>query len=209
VDKTVLAEEQVNSEMRSWRSGAKVEKKLLQQWFIRTTVFADRLSIGLASGDLKHGWRDVIDLQKHWIGSIKGYFTDCLVDISSFKKVQSDAVSSIEPLRVWFSNVDSLKTAKYFILRPDHFLLDGEDCILKTFSNGIKLMKFGIANPITGKVLPLFSGPSDHLPCVPPSSDCRVDEVLREDDFQEIAMHESFLNEMTESCNQIEAKEVC
>lgn len=40
VDQTVLAEEQVNANNCSWRSGAKVEKKLLNQWFIRTTLFA-------------------------------------------------------------------------------------------------------------------------------------------------------------------------
>jgi leucyl-tRNA synthetase len=40
IDQTVLAEEQVNSNQRSWRSGALVEKKLLKQWFIKTTAFA-------------------------------------------------------------------------------------------------------------------------------------------------------------------------
>lgn len=40
IDKTVLAEEQVDLNKRSWRSGALVEKKLLKQWFIRTTAFA-------------------------------------------------------------------------------------------------------------------------------------------------------------------------
>lgn len=40
VDETVLAEEQVDVNNCSWRSGAKVEKKLLNQWFIRTTSFA-------------------------------------------------------------------------------------------------------------------------------------------------------------------------
>lgn len=40
IDQTVLAEEQVDANDCSWRSGAKVEKRLLQQWFIRTTPFA-------------------------------------------------------------------------------------------------------------------------------------------------------------------------
>lgn len=40
IDKTVLAEEQVDVNNISWRSGAKVEKRLLNQWFIRTTAFA-------------------------------------------------------------------------------------------------------------------------------------------------------------------------
>lgn len=40
VDKTVLADEQVDANGCSWRSGAKVEKKILNQWFVKTTAFA-------------------------------------------------------------------------------------------------------------------------------------------------------------------------
>jgi len=36
----VLANEQVDENERSWRSGAIVEKKVLKQWFIKTTQFS-------------------------------------------------------------------------------------------------------------------------------------------------------------------------
>ena len=41
VDGTVLANEQVDSHGRSWRSGAIVEQKLLDQWFFKITHYAD------------------------------------------------------------------------------------------------------------------------------------------------------------------------
>jgi leucyl-tRNA synthetase len=41
VDQTVLANEQVDDTGRSWRSGAVVERRLLRQWFIRITDYAE------------------------------------------------------------------------------------------------------------------------------------------------------------------------
>jgi leucyl-tRNA synthetase len=41
VDKTVLANEQVDAEGRSWRSGALVEQRELDQWFLRITDYAE------------------------------------------------------------------------------------------------------------------------------------------------------------------------
>ena len=43
IDNTVLANEQVDSEGKSWRSGAIVEKKLLTQWFLKITDYAEEL----------------------------------------------------------------------------------------------------------------------------------------------------------------------
>lgn len=49
VDQTVLADEQVDENGRSWRSGAVVEQKLLKQWFIKTTNYAKVRPFGLTS----------------------------------------------------------------------------------------------------------------------------------------------------------------
>jgi len=70
VDMTVLANEQVDSEGRSWRSGAIVEKKNLEQWFIGITKYAKELNGDLESLDQ---WPDKVKaMQRHWIGESKG-----------------------------------------------------------------------------------------------------------------------------------------
>lgn len=70
VDQTVLANEQVDSEGRSWRSGAKVEKKNLEQWFIGITKYASALQKDLKILDQ---WPEKVKaMQKHWIGESHG-----------------------------------------------------------------------------------------------------------------------------------------
>ncbi len=69
VDQTVLANEQV-VDGRGWRSGAVVEKRKLNQWFLRITDYADDLIEGLKTLDR---WPDKVRLmQENWIGRSKG-----------------------------------------------------------------------------------------------------------------------------------------
>ena len=69
IDKTVLANEQVDAQGRSWRSGAIVEKKSLEQWFLRTTAFTEDLLKELDNEPVKSGWpENVRQMQKNWIG---------------------------------------------------------------------------------------------------------------------------------------------
>jgi len=69
VDMTVLANEQV-IDGRGWRSGALVERRKLNQWFLRITDFAEELLDGLGSLDQ---WPDKVRLmQENWIGKSRG-----------------------------------------------------------------------------------------------------------------------------------------
>jgi leucyl-tRNA synthetase len=69
VDMTVLANEQV-IDGRGWRSGALVEKRKLNQWFLRITDFAEDLLDGLKTLDQ---WPDKVRLmQENWIGKSVG-----------------------------------------------------------------------------------------------------------------------------------------
>ena len=69
VDMTVLANEQV-IDGKGWRSGAEVEKRKLNQWFLKITDFAQELLDGL--GELEN-WPDKVRLmQENWIGKSRG-----------------------------------------------------------------------------------------------------------------------------------------
>ena len=69
VDMTVLANEQV-IDGRGWRSGALVERRKLNQWFLKITDFADDLVDGLKTLDQ---WPDKVKLmQENWIGRSTG-----------------------------------------------------------------------------------------------------------------------------------------
>ncbi|HVQ07223.1 MAG TPA: leucine--tRNA ligase [Allosphingosinicella sp.] len=69
VDMTVLANEQV-IDGRGWRSGALVERRKLNQWFLKITDFAEELLDGLADLDQ---WPDKVRLmQENWIGKSRG-----------------------------------------------------------------------------------------------------------------------------------------
>ena len=69
VDMTVVANEQV-IDGRGWRSGALVERRKLNQWFLKITDFADDLVDGLKTLDQ---WPDKVKLmQENWIGRSTG-----------------------------------------------------------------------------------------------------------------------------------------
>ena len=65
VDQTVLANEQV-IDGRGWRSGAEVEKRDIEQWFLRITDYAQELLDDL---DQLPGWPEQVrTMQRNWIG---------------------------------------------------------------------------------------------------------------------------------------------
>lgn len=73
VDKTVLANEQVDSNGCSWRSGAKVEKRKLKQWFFRISAFRDALLEDLEVLAKDNAWPErVLAQQKNWLGKSMG-----------------------------------------------------------------------------------------------------------------------------------------
>lgn len=77
VDQTVLANEQVDENGLSWRSGAKVQKKQISQWFLNISKYSEELLEDLKL--LEGKWPEkVISMQKNWIGKKTGFIIDFL-----------------------------------------------------------------------------------------------------------------------------------
>ncbi|MCJ1250535.1 Leucyl-tRNA synthetase, mitochondrial [Trapelia coarctata] len=73
VDRTVLANEQVDANGFSWRSGAKVEKVSLRQWFFKVTAFKEALLKDLDSLGENDRWPErVLAMQRNWVGKSEG-----------------------------------------------------------------------------------------------------------------------------------------
>ncbi|WP_456379318.1 leucine--tRNA ligase [Thiolapillus sp.] len=69
VDQTVLANEQV-IDGKGWRSGAPVEKRDIEQWFLKITDYAQELLDDL---DKLDQWPEqVVTMQRNWIGRSEG-----------------------------------------------------------------------------------------------------------------------------------------
>jgi leucyl-tRNA synthetase len=111
IDQTVLANEQVDSEGRSWRSGAMVERKLLRQWFFKITDYAEQLLNDL---EKLTGWPDRVKLmQANWIGKSVGAYLE-------FPIVGTD-----EKLAVFTTRPDTAYGVTYVVLAPEHPLTRG------------------------------------------------------------------------------------
>ncbi|PKU38402.1 hypothetical protein llap_11294 [Limosa lapponica baueri] len=86
VDQTVLANEQVDDNGCSWRSGAKVEQKYLKQWFIKTTAYAKAMFDALS--DLPE-WYGIKEMQANWIGDCVGCSLDFLLKITGMTRQEA------------------------------------------------------------------------------------------------------------------------
>ncbi|KAF2128817.1 leucyl-tRNA synthetase [Dothidotthia symphoricarpi CBS 119687] len=113
VDKTVLANEQVDANGCSWRSGAKVEKLMLRQWFLKIKEFQEPLLNDLEKLAEDGRWPDkVLAMQKNWIGKSEG--TKLCFDIKSTDDVQ------FEPVDVFTTRADTLFGVQYIALSLTH-----------------------------------------------------------------------------------------
>ncbi len=111
VDKTVLANEQVING-RCWRHpDVEVEKRDLEQWFLKITDYAERLLNDLA---LLDKWPNKVRvMQTNWIGRSEGAEVDFDIDGLPGEKV-----------RIYTTRSDTLFGATFMVLAPEHPLVD-------------------------------------------------------------------------------------
>ena len=115
IDQTVLANEQVDSEGRSWRSGALVEKRKLRQWFLKITAYADQLLDDLPQLE---GWPErVRTMQANWIGRSTGAELH-------FALLDAGGADTGERITVFTTRPDTICGASYVVLAPEHPLVE-------------------------------------------------------------------------------------
>ena len=106
-----MANEQVDTNGKSWRSGAIVEKKKLKQWFLGITRYANKLDEDL---NLLNGWPEKVKtMQKNWIGMSKG----------------SEIKFSIEGIKdkyisIFTTRIDTILGVTYLVVSSEHELVD-------------------------------------------------------------------------------------
>ena len=107
VDETVLANEQV-IDGKGWRSGAKVERKKLNQWFFNITKFSEQL---LSNLEKLNNWPNKVKvMQKNWIGKSFG----CEI------KFRIKSSTNIKEIKCFSTRPDTLFGLSFLALSVDH-----------------------------------------------------------------------------------------
>lgn len=105
VDHTVLANEQV-IDGKGWRTGAAVERRLLSQWFLKITNYADDLLDAIKGLDR---WPEKVrTMQTNWIGRSEG------------ARVVWPLEGRDESVEVFTTRPDTLYGASFIALSPHH-----------------------------------------------------------------------------------------
>jgi leucyl-tRNA synthetase len=158
---TVLANEQVVDGC-CWRhETTPVEQRALEQWFLRTTAYADELLRDIAQ--LEGGWPErVLTMQRNWIGRSEGAEVDFTVQ--GYGKV-----------RVFTTRIDTIYGATCMIVAPEHEIVAAKlnpdmqaaakamvdaraqqgpgDVEKEGFDTGLRAI-----NPFSGEAIPVWVG---------------------------------------------------
>ncbi|HUL34877.1 MAG TPA: leucine--tRNA ligase [Candidatus Eisenbacteria bacterium] len=131
---TVLANEQVVNGGFCWRhEDTRVEAREIEQWFLKTTAYAEQLLEDLK--ELEGGWPDrVIAMQRNWIGKSIGAKVWFVIDegsdssgaesqASAAKTVGAKAPTPERKIEIFTTRIDTIYGASAVILAPNHPLV--------------------------------------------------------------------------------------
>ena len=106
---TVLSNEQSSGGV-CWRCGATVEKRDLEQWFLRTMAYAEQL-VGQMD-QIEAAWPEkVLKRQRDWVGRSEGAYIDFAIKNSKKK------------IRVFTTRIDTVFGATAIVMASEHPLL--------------------------------------------------------------------------------------
>ena len=111
-DQATLSNEQASGGL-CWRCGNPVTKKDLEQWFLKTTAYTDRLLDDMA--EIESGWpNNVLKRQKDWIGRSEGAFVDFEV------RTSAGADDGSGHIRVFTTRIDTIYGANAVVVAAEH-----------------------------------------------------------------------------------------
>ena len=146
VEETVLANEQVE-DGKGWRSGAKIERKKLKQWFLKITDYAEEL---FEETDKLDGWPEQVKaMQKNWIGKSEG------MEFSFEVKKGQD------PISVFTTRPDTIMGVTFLAVSGNHPIalnLEEENEGIKTFLKDINSIKLSEADLVKQEKLGIDTG---------------------------------------------------
>jgi leucyl-tRNA synthetase len=136
---TVLANEQVVNGGFCWRhEDTRVEAREIEQWFLKTTAYAEQLLEDLKQ--LEGGWPDrVIAMQRNWIGKSTGakvwFEVDSLQSTADSRQLRSEEKKTQDPgakaapgaprekIEIFTTRIDTIYGASAIVLAPTHPLV--------------------------------------------------------------------------------------
>lgn len=167
VDNTVLANEQV-VDGKGWRTGAPVERRKLNQWFLKITDYADELLSDLQKLDR---WPEKVRImQENWIGRSEG------VEFSF--DLEGPGLPTNSKLPVYTTRADTIMGTSFAVLAPEHpialklaetdaeakaFLEEcqslgtSEEAIERAEKKGYKT-PYTVTHPFTNEKMPVYIG---------------------------------------------------
>lgn len=108
---TVLANDEVSNGF-SVRGGHPVERKMMRQWQLRITAYAQRLLDGLDRIDWSESLKDI---QRNWIGRSEG---------AEVRFPVNSAAGDVFDIEVFTTRPDTIFGATYMVLAPEHELVE-------------------------------------------------------------------------------------